>query len=339
MRELIQEGRAKIKVLPSKKISKEMDVFYNPVMKLNRDISVLLLNSINKNKLIIADPLAGSGIRSIRFLLELKKNKIKSISINDYSEKAVRAIKENLQLNKIRKNKKIIIIINDDANFFLLNSRGFDYIDVDPFGSPNFLLNSAVVRLSRSGILAVTATDTSALAGTYPEACLRKYWAKPLKNELMHEIGLRILIRKVQLVGVQFNKALLPIFSYSKDHYMRVFFECRKSKEECDKVLQQHGFFQEAGPVWLGNLWDEKLAGKMVKNNKIEENAKFLRIIQDESKINIVGFYDLHKLRTSIRKDKFIKKIKDKGYKASETHFTGTGIRSNIEAKELKKLI
>ena len=73
MNRLIKEGKATVKVPVVKTVSKEMDVFYNPVMKFNRDISVLLLNSIDKSKLGIADPLAGSGIRSIRFLLELGK--------------------------------------------------------------------------------------------------------------------------------------------------------------------------------------------------------------------------------------------------------------------------
>jgi len=37
-------------------------------MKLNRDIAVLLLNSADKEDMQIALPLAGSGIRGIRFL-------------------------------------------------------------------------------------------------------------------------------------------------------------------------------------------------------------------------------------------------------------------------------
>ena len=44
----------------------------------------------------------------------------------------------------------------------------------------------------------------------------------------MHEIGLRILIRRVQLAGSVYDKALIPILSYSKEHYMRVFFKCEK---------------------------------------------------------------------------------------------------------------
>ena len=79
MKETISEGSIKIRIQKSGKISKGMDVFYNPVMSLNRDISVLLLNSVGKKNVQIADPLAASGVRSIRFLKELNKNKIKNI--------------------------------------------------------------------------------------------------------------------------------------------------------------------------------------------------------------------------------------------------------------------
>ena len=76
MYETIQEGKAIIRIKKADKISKEMEVFYNPVMKLNRDISILLLNSIDNNNMQIALPLTGSGIRGLRFLKELKKNKM-----------------------------------------------------------------------------------------------------------------------------------------------------------------------------------------------------------------------------------------------------------------------
>jgi tRNA (guanine26-N2/guanine27-N2)-dimethyltransferase len=335
----IQEGKAVIRVSVANKVSKEMDVFYNPVMKLNRDISILLLNCIGEAGLNIADPLAGSGIRAIRFMLELKKNKIRTITANDYSLKAVKSIKNNLSLNKIK-----IIIKNEDANLFLLNSTGFDYIDIDPFGTPNPYLDTAVRRIAREGILAITATDTAALAGTYPKACLRKYWAIPLRNELMHEIGLRILIRRAQLIGAQYDKALMPIFSYSKEHYMRVFFRCKKGKEGVDEILKLHEHFESAGPIWKGNLWDVRLVEKMAKLNQIKENEKFLKVIKEESKIDTIGFYDLHKIakrhKVGIpRKEGLIAILRKKGYKAAETHFSGRGVRSDVGLKELIKII
>ncbi|MFH1770702.1 MAG: tRNA (guanine(26)-N(2))-dimethyltransferase [archaeon] len=339
MEQIVGEGKAIIKVASEKKISKKLPVFYNPVMKLNRDISVLLLNSVSDKDLQIALPLAGSGIRGLRFLLELKNNKIKTLYINDYKEDFYNTIRENFKLNKLPSTD--IILSNDDANLFILNNSGFDYIDIDPFGSPNPFLDSAITRLSRNGILAVTATDTSALSGTFENACRRKYWAKPLRNELKHEVGIRILIRKVQLVAAQYEKALVPILSYSKEHYFRVFFRCEKGKTKVDEVLKKHEFFHTAGPMWTGFLHDKKLVKKMLKNSD-GEAKKLLTILSEE--LDTIGFYDIHQICEDIKKtvpkyDVLMKKITNRGFSVSRTHFSGFGIRSNIEKEELLVLI
>ena len=346
---IIHEGKIKLNVNAAKIVSKDMGVFYNPVMELNRTITILLLNCIEKKNMQIALPLSGSGVRGIRFLKELKKGKIKNISFNDYDTSAINSIKKNLGINKIRKSSKIIIS-NTDANLFMLNSCGFDYIDLDPFGSPNPFLDSSVTRLSRGGVFGVTATDTSALSGTYFKACVRKYWARPLRNEIMHEIGLRILIRKCQLIGAQFDKALIPIYSYSKDHYMRVFFYCEKGKTKVDGILKQHGMFCDAGPLWIGKMWDEKLADKMYKEYEKEggccaELLKFLRIIKDESKINTIGFYDIPSFAKKLslkdipKQELLMSALKSKKYKVSLTHFKMNSIKSDIPREELIKLI
>ena len=351
MQQIIEERKARITIPKSEKISKQMPVFYNPVMKHNRDISILLLNSINKKEMQIADPLAASGIRSLRFLLELDTQTIKNISINDYNRDFLKLMKNNLKLNNIKNNKKIIIS-NNDANLFLLNSTGFDYIDIDPFGTPNPFLDSAVKRIARDGILALTATDLSSLAGTYPLVCKRRYWAVPLRNELMHEIGLRILIRKIQLIGVQYEKALIPIFSYFKDHYFRVFFRCEKGKNKADKIISEHSLFEDAGPMWIGRLWDTNLANKIyanfLKNELLSHDSElnnFLKTIKEESAINTIGFYDIHKivkrnkLKQIPKQEELMIRIKKSGYKAAATHFNVQGIRSNISLEELIKII
>jgi len=373
--QIIQEGKARIKTYAAKTVSKDMPVFYNPVMNLNRDISVLLLNSIDKKDMQIALPLAATGVRGIRFLLELKKGKIKSISFNDNSTEATKLIKANLKLNKIKLNKEIKVS-NLDANLFILNSKGFDYMDIDPFGSPNFLLDSAIKRLGRDGILAVTATDTGALCGSYKNACLRKYSGNPLRNEFCHETGLRILISKVQSAGAQYDKALIPLFSYSKEHYFRVFFMCIKGKKKVDKLMKNIGYFvycssclfrknvsnifndekcplcksklDYAGKLWLSQLWDKKLATKMnqeVKKSDNKELIKLMQVISKESQINSVGFYDVakvvkhNKLNNVPKKDLLINKIKKSGFNAAETHIRPNSIRSDIELKELVKII
>jgi len=337
MLKYITEGKAVIKASAGK-ITKKLEVFYNPVMRFNRDTSILLLNAVSKKEMQIALPLAGSGIRGIRFFKELDKGKIREIYLNDYSGSAVDAIKENLKLNKIRSDFQLS---EKDANMFLLESRGFDYIDIDPFGSPNPFLDSAIKRLARDGILAVTATDTSALCGTHPEACKRKYWAVPLHNPEMQEIGLRILIRKVQLIAAQYDKALVPLFSYAKDHYMRIFLRCEKGKKKVDEILAKHQYYKNSGPIWAGELFNRQLAEKISGLNKDKENSRFLDMIRKE--LDIVGFYDIHDFcktnRLKIPKtDALIKKIEQR-YKVSRTHFSDTGIKSDVKEKDLIRII
>jgi len=342
--EKVQEGKAVISVHKGK-ISKKLPVFYNPVMKLNRDLSVLLLKTVKNSKLKIADPLAGSGIRTLRFLLELPKSKIETVYVNDFKKSFPKTFKSNLRLNKIKLSKKIILS-NQDANLFLLTNKVFDYIDIDPFGCPNRFLDSTIKKIHHNGIIAITATDTSALCGTYENACKRKYWATPLRNHMMHEIGLRILIRKVQLIAVQYDKALQPILSYSKDHYMRIFFECNKGKKKADQIISQHKFFnKDIGPLWSGPLSDTELLKDMIKNSRDSEIIQFLTLLKSEQEVDVIGFYDIHafakkhKLGNLIKKRELLFLIKKKGYKAAETHFSGFGIKSDISEKELLKLI
>ncbi len=345
----ITEGKATIKVPIEIKISKQMEVFYNPRMKTNRDLTIAVISAWEKNNLQVADPFAASGIRTIRILKECKKEKVESIWLNDHSPDAIEQIKQNLKFNFPEKsfmNEVNVKIFMKDANMFLLESHGFDYIDLDPFGSPVAFLDSACKRIARDGILAVTATDTSALCGAFPDACKRKYAATPLHSPIMHEIGLRILIKKCQEIAAQYDRALCPLFSYAKDHYMRVFFECKKGKTKANEIVEQHKIITKndiaTGPIWTGLLWDESFIKKM--KTQEEETEKFLNIIKEETKIEQVGFHEIHAL---CKKNKLhipqylplMKAIKDAGHKVARTHFSVNGMRSTISEKELLEII
>ncbi len=361
----ITEEKAQINVPSESKVSKKLPVFYNPVMKLNRDVSVVLLNALDLNGMQIALPLAGTGIRAVRFEKELSEGIVERIYANDLSETAVRIIRQNISDNGCKK----IETANKDANIFMEGSTGFDYIDIDPFGTPNPFLDPAVKRISRRGILAVTATDTACMSGTYPKACERKYYARPMRNELKHEAGLRIEIRKVQLVGAQYERALVPVFSYSKDHYFRVFFRSIKSKEHADCLIDKHKFLlyctvccrfeisdnnfgqccgramDHAGPMYMGDIFDKELAEKMLKINSIKDIEKFLAIAAKEARTSSPFFYDLHtlakklKLKSNPKKQEVIDKIISVGKNASETHFLGTAVKTDVNYEDFCMLI
>ncbi len=355
---LIQEHSVTLSLdLPQGDVHAQMAVFYNPVMSSNRNLSILLLNSIPGKKLKIADPFAGSGIRSLRFLKELKKGKIKQLCVNDFKDNFTSQFREGAKRNNLDVaallKKDLVHVSQDDASLFLLKETGFDYIDIDPFGSPNPFLAAAMARISRGGILAVTATDTAALTGTYPHATRRKYWAESQRNYLMHEIGLRILIRRIQLQGVQFDKALTPLLAYHRDHYFRVYCQMEKGKEKCDEILKQHNYFlwcphclrstvsvfnsadcecgkkmQFAGPLWCGELAEQSLLQKMLKNNPFPEEAKFLTLLLGETAFPSCGFYDLHAVarKYKLTIPPFEKVLSS--LQAVRTHFSPHGIKT-----------
>src|SRR3989344_7061474 len=101
---IIHEGSCSINIaLPPKDVHAQMEVFYNPVMASNRNITILLLNSVDNENMNIASPLAGSGIRELRFLKELKPGKIKNIFVNDIKDNFPAVLKENLRLNVMKK--------------------------------------------------------------------------------------------------------------------------------------------------------------------------------------------------------------------------------------------
>jgi len=243
--------------------------------------------------------------------------------------------------------------------------RKYDFIDIDPFGTPVPFLEDSIRRLRKGGILGVTATDTSALVGTYPNAGMRKYGAKVNRTKFMFEVGIRILIKKVVEEGIKQKVPLEPIFSHSSNHYMRVYFKqtdktlptirkkvrplfycqnCTNFKisevfTNSKKRCACGGYFEQLGPLWIGKLWDTKLVESLSGNKTIE-------LIKEESKLNVFGYFDYHAIAKRIEKKKdlpkisrLIESIQKKGYKASRTHFSSTGIRSSIPPRTFLKLL
>ncbi|MBI4095639.1 MAG: methyltransferase [DPANN group archaeon] len=367
----VKEGAAEIFVPKVEKITSRNEVFYNPAQVVNRDISVLLASCLLDKNAAVIDLLSASGVRAIRFAKEVG---LKNVYANDANPAAVRLIKKNAKQNKVK-----LRIYNMRAHEFFATrykreDKKFDYIDIDPFGTPVPFLDAAVKALNpRGGILAITATDTAALCGSAPAACLRKYGAVPLRNELMHELGVRILLKKIIEVSAQYDLALTPIFVHSTLHYVRVYLQADEGAGVTDKILEQVGFFQKAGPMWLGRLWDEKLAEKMqgialqsdyIRINKVTkekitkinkqfkldlpvltnisgETVRMLNIIREESKINSFGFYDLatFKLKQVPKISDVIAGLHAKGFRAARTHFSPTGIRTNADLKKFKNIL
>jgi tRNA (guanine26-N2/guanine27-N2)-dimethyltransferase len=361
----LTEGITSFTTNSEEKISKEMPIFYNPRMQPNRDITLLFLaaNNWKSDNVRLAFPLEASGVRVARLLNEVVAPKLftpQKICVNDISPSAVKLCKLNLEKNRREYPKENITFSNKEANMFLLEHHNFEYIDIDPFGSPNQFLDCALKRLSRGGIIAVTATDTSALSGTYPRTTKRKYWSTPSRTWMMHEIGLRILIRKVQLVAAQYEKALEPVLSFCGEHYYRVFFKAKRGSkvENLREIFHLHeylhldtengsyritkestGSVSIAGPLWTGPLHDKEIVSKMrelsEENEEFKKVQKTLEIMDQE--LATPGFYSIHDLAKKHnfeipKTERVLEKFKGK---TSRTHISPYGVKAEVEFTDL----
>lgn len=356
VKKLITEGKALIEVDTADIVSKDLEVFYNPDMTSNRDISIAILDSYFDKPISIGLPLAGSGVRGIRMLKEIP-HLIKKIAMNDMSSDATQLIKENLERNNIPLDETIEIS-EKDASSFLEDSHGYEYLDIDPYGSPNQFLDTSLRRTSRNGLLAVTATDTACLAGTYPNTCKQKYWSKSATTPLKHEMGLRILIRKTMLLGLHHGRALVPLLSYHYKHYYRVFFKVVKNKEKAAKLLDSLSSYvnydtttanfsvtknPDESTSWCGPLYDGPLQDNEFLE-KVFEKFPIKIIEQAKNEINSVGSYDTHQISQKqntqlISLQIIIDELIKKGFLASRCTNNDHAIKTNASYEEVLEII
>ena len=373
----VEEGLTKIQFPEFDKISSDAPVFYNPHMELNRDISILALQTFQKQEdrdINICDLFGGSGIRGVRYKNEI--DGVRHVFINDISETANEYERHNVELN----NLKDIEIFQHDASMFLRMHRGeFDVIDIDPFGTPSPFLDSAGYCSRRNSLLCVTATDTSALCGTYKEPCIRKYNAKPYKSEYCHETGIRILAGFVALTLAKYSKSIEVKLSHSTEHYMRSYIEVKKGSKKSDECLKNIGYIShckhclyreenkglatstpdicpecgekliQAGPLWLGEIQNEEFISKMIEeseNKKLNTKEDVLKLLEScriEAE-SPATFYDVHKickiLKISAPKlDLVFGNLEKEGFEAVKTHFNPLGIKTNAPLKKIKEII
>ena len=373
----IEEGLTQIEFPEFDKISSDAPVFYNPHMEMNRDLSILAIQVFQKQEdreINICDLFGGSGIRGVRYKNEI--DGVGEVSINDISETANHFERHNIELN----NLDDVEVYQHDASMFLRMKRGeFDVIDIDPFGTPSPFMDSAGYGARRNSLLCVTATDTSALCGTYQEPCIRKYNSKPYKSEYCHETGMRILAGFVALTLSKYAKYIEVKMSHSTEHYMRLYLEIKKGSKRTDESLKNIGYISHcknclhrqvsnglaspieevcpvcgeklvhAGPLWIGAIQDADFIEKMID----ETNHKKINTEKDALKLlnaclleacAPATFYDVHTVCKSLKisapkLDLIFDEIKNQGFIAIKTHFNPLGIKTNATIKDIEKIL
>ncbi len=331
-----REGKAKFLANLSGKDKgpgKAKGVFYNPAMKMSRDLHVAFSNKIGLKGTML-DGLAASGIRGIRLALESNINS----EFCDISALATETIEKNLKLNKIKAN-----IYNMPVED-LLQEKKYDCIDIDPFGTPAPFLEASLNGLNYGGILGISATDTAVLCGAKPSVCLNRYGANSMKWVSAKEVGIRILLGKIHTLANAMGKGIEPLLCYSEGHHLRVFVRLVNKNETKLKWLNlQMDVVDEyengsGGPMWVGKV----IQKRVIPTDCEGKLGKFFEIMSKESE-GPPGLYDINDLSRSAkigqtpRRNKIIRCLEELGYFASSSIFSPLGIKTDApEAKRLE---
>jgi len=368
----ITEGKARILIPLAARIY-DAPVFYNPVMVLNRDLSVLALRVLSPERVL--DALSATGVRGIRYALETPT---REVWLNDIKPEAFELILKNVRLNfgadaagagdtrELVVGGRKLVIARADANGIMGRAfRYFDFIDLDPFGSPMEFLDSALRSVRRRGALGITATDTGVLCGAYRNACRRRYLAEPVRGYLCHEAGLRILLGSVARYAAKYDLGVEVLLAYYRDHYFRAFLRLTSGARRADKSIGELGYLYTSdrwefeyeksflpsrgsahGPMWLGPLKDRGFVEKMIRLAGPElgsgKSLPFLRMLYEE--LDVPFHYDTHAIAGGIgtavpKVSTVIQKLRELGYPATRTHFSPTAIKTTAPPSAVLEVV
>lgn len=348
-------------------------VFYNPAARPSRDLTVALLRATQApaRGWRVLDGLCGSGVRGLRVALEVEH--VGEVVLNDGdpdSAKLAAGQVERLGLGNVRVTHRALEEALADS------STRFDFIDLDPYGSPVRFLTSAAVRCAKPGIVAATATDVAALCGVFPGACVRRYAAAPLRNEWMKETAARILLGAAARMAGAVDRAIEPLATMCTEHYIRTVYRVVKGRQAADRTAAKVGFVQAdpagqespavvslaslrekgaqfrpgwptAGPLWCGDLHDGDLLGRLVVPDWFDRRggvlARFLSAAREEAGLPPY-FYGLDEAARKLRGSppptaRAVEALKERGFAAGRTHFHPKGVKTTASPAEFREVL
>lgn len=212
---------------------------------------------IRRPKFTILDALSATGLRALRYALEIPS--ATSITANDLDPSATASISQNINYNKSHSftadpettspnaamSKIYVSLANASHHMYAalsttyadpIHTHGvtgkYEVIDLDPFGSAAPFLDAAVQAVSDGGLLCITCTDAGVWASTgYSEKAFALYGGITAKGEWSHEAGIRIILNAIAMSAARYGCWMEPLLSLSIDFYGRLFVRIRRRPE------------------------------------------------------------------------------------------------------------
>ncbi|NWS02279.1 TRM1L protein, partial [Motacilla alba] len=236
---VVKESATDVQVLPNHSTPQKTDSYFNPKMKLNRQLIFCALAVLagERKPIECLDAFGATGIMGLQWAKHLRSSV--KVTINDCNENSVTMIKENCHLNKMKvklnikeedngetvgngeENSDTIEVTKMDANV-VMHLRSFDFIHLDPFGTSVNYLDSAFRNVRNLGIVSLTSTDISSLYAKAQHVALRHYGCNIVRTEYYKELAARAVIAAVTRAAARCNKGIEVLLAVALEHFVLV---------------------------------------------------------------------------------------------------------------------
>ena len=353
----VREGGVEVRVPADSAGERGEDVFFNPEMELNRDLTVAVLRAFRDREPqaeTYLDATAATGIRGVRAAADSW-----AVTCCDTDSDAVELCRANLRANDLSGRVR-----TRDANVELHSNR-YDVVDLDPFGSPAPFADAAVRGTAR--LLCVTATDTAPLCGAHFEAGVRRYEAVPRNTEYHPEMGVRILLSFLARTAARRDVGVTPLLTHATRHYVRTYLALDRGARPANASIDGLGYlvhcpeclYREAesgliphppsdcpncagenvlvaGPVWVDPVHDRSFVA--TARDEVDPTMgtadRVRRLLHTlEGELETPTHYDQHRLckrwsRPANAMDEFLAALRTAGHEASRAHYSGTAFKT-----------
>jgi tRNA (guanine26-N2/guanine27-N2)-dimethyltransferase len=326
-------------------------------MAINRDSTVLFLRALppERRPLDYLDAMGATGLRGLRVAHEAGV----PVTINDRSQRALGLAAANAARLGLA-----VETVRSDANA-IMSSRRFGAVDLDPFGSPAPFTDAACRSAAR--YLFVTATDTAPLCGAHLRAGMRRYFARPMNTEYHAEVGLRILLGFVVRELVKYDRGLVPLCCFAREHFVRLHLGLsegrgrRRQDPRPDRVRPPVPLLPGPGRAARTPARADPLPG--LRGRDVADRPALARrgqrprhgrrdarghrgrdpragslldrlLVLLETELPTATFYDYHVLAKRIVVSPpaigtVLERLRTEGYRASRAHYAGTAIKTD----------
>ncbi len=308
----------------------------------DRDLGVALLRAWapgERRTLTGWDMLAATGVRGLRLLHET--GAFSHLRLTESRPEAAGLLAENARGFPEASAER------GDAR--AVSGAAYDYVDLDPFGSPLPFLDTAESAVRPGGVLAITATDMMVLAGVQPGVAERRYGGRPVRGRLGPEAGLRVLLGHVAVRARGRGRRVRPLLAYCRDHYVRAYLVLgeRTASDPPDPVdaLDPTDFAGPElggrgpyGPMWLGPLFDPAIVGRLDAPPTPAEPVATRRMIErlrEECRVDVPFYFEPNSLARSLglasppSLAEIMGALRTAGFGAARTHARPEGFRTD----------